>query len=256
MASGDTLVARCSMFTRTGSTYRASGRGWTSTPVLTGFIVAAILLSAFVVHEKRCGEKAMLPLPLLRLPGVARGAVSLAPLSFSMYGALFVITLYLQGVLGYTPWQAGLRTLPLAAALAAGSLAAPRLLAAPSGRPARLRPWLGVSVRRRCQDRGPSASVPSAPPPGRSPSTPKCSRSFISSLVRIGSWLTAARRQGEGSLPRSGPGRHRARRATGRRGRAGRTGERRSRFHSSATLPLTRSSRPWWGAPVPVWFGW
>ncbi|MBL1087303.1 MFS transporter [Streptomyces actinomycinicus] len=31
--------------------------------------------------------------------------------------------------MGYTPWQAGLRTLPLAAALAAGSLTAPRLLA-------------------------------------------------------------------------------------------------------------------------------
>ncbi len=104
-------------------------KGWTSTPVLTGFALAAVLLCAFVLHEKRCGENAMLPLSMLRLPGVARGAVSLALLSFAMYGALFVITLYLQGVLGYTPWQAGVRTLPLAAALAVGSLAAPRLLA-------------------------------------------------------------------------------------------------------------------------------
>ncbi|MFE0250334.1 MFS transporter [Streptomyces sp. NPDC059010] len=103
--------------------------GWTSIPVIAGFALATALLIAFVGHERRRAGHAMLPLPLLRLPGVVRGAVSLALLSFAMYGALFVITLYLQGVLGYTPWQAGVRTLPLAAALAVGSLAAPRVLA-------------------------------------------------------------------------------------------------------------------------------
>ncbi|MET9550992.1 MFS transporter [Streptomyces sp. NPDC006627] len=123
------MLSACGLLTLVWAAIESPVRGWTSAPVLTGFALAAILLSAFVMHEKRCGENAMLPLSLLRLPGVARGAASLALLSFAMYGALFVITLYLQGVLGYTPWQAGVRTLPLAAALAAGSLAAPRLLA-------------------------------------------------------------------------------------------------------------------------------
>lgn len=50
-------------------------------------------------------------------------AATLALMSFSLLGALFVMTLYLQGVLGYTPWQAGQHTLPLPAALAVGAAA-------------------------------------------------------------------------------------------------------------------------------------
>ncbi|WP_225660434.1 MFS transporter [Streptomyces sichuanensis] len=123
------MMSACGLLTLVWAVIESPVRGWTSTPVLTGFALATAMLSAFIAHQKRRADHAMLPLPLLRLPGVARGATSLTLLSFAMYGALFVITLYLQGVLGFTPWQAGVRTLPLAAALATGSLAAPRLLA-------------------------------------------------------------------------------------------------------------------------------
>lgn len=121
------VLSACGLLTLVWAVIESPVKGWTSTPVVAGFALAAALLSAFVAHERRRAGHAMLPLSLLRLPGVVRGAVSLALLSFALYGALFVITLYLQGVLGYTPWQAGVRTLPLAAALAVGSLAAPRL---------------------------------------------------------------------------------------------------------------------------------
>ncbi|MCL8010676.1 MFS transporter [Streptomyces sp. AS02] len=123
------VLSACGLLTFVWAVIESPAQGWTSTPVLSGFALATALLTAFVVHERRRAEAAMLPLSLLRLPGVVRGAVSLALLSFALYGALFVITLYLQGVLGYTPWQAGVRTLPLAAALAAGSLATPSLMA-------------------------------------------------------------------------------------------------------------------------------
>ncbi|MFI7411616.1 MFS transporter [Streptomyces sp. NPDC049627] len=128
------LLSACGLLTLVWAVIESPVKGWTSTPVLTGFALAAALMAAFAAHEKRRAGHAMLPLPLLRRPGVLRGAVSLALLSFALYGALFVITLYLQGVLGYTPWQAGVRTLPLAAALAVGSLAAPRMLARHDGR--------------------------------------------------------------------------------------------------------------------------
>ncbi|WP_406335971.1 MFS transporter [Streptomyces sp. NBC_00203] len=123
------LLSACGLLTLVWTVIESPVKGWTSPPVLTGFTLAAALLTVFVAHQRRRAEHAMLPLPLLRLPGVMRGATSLTLLSFAMYGALFVITLYLQGVLGYTPWEAGVRTLPLAVALAAGSLAAPPLLA-------------------------------------------------------------------------------------------------------------------------------
>jgi hypothetical protein len=50
-------------------------------------------------------------------------------------GALFVSTLYLQGVLRCSPRQAGLRTLPLPAGLALGGAAVPAVMARRGPRP-------------------------------------------------------------------------------------------------------------------------
>jgi len=103
-------------------------RGWTSPPVLTAYGVAAVLLVAFTRRQARV-RVPVLPLPLLRRPRIGLNAVALAMMSFGLYGALFLTTLHLQGVLGHSPWEAGVRTLPLAVALAAGAVAAPPLLA-------------------------------------------------------------------------------------------------------------------------------
>ncbi|HSX97180.1 MAG TPA: hypothetical protein VLG91_07295 [Streptomyces sp.] len=54
---------------------------------------------------------------------------ALAWMFFALFGSLFLLSLYLQTQLQYTPAQAGLRLLPLAAALGAGAGAS--LLIAP-----------------------------------------------------------------------------------------------------------------------------
>ncbi|MFJ4526619.1 MFS transporter [Streptomyces sp. NPDC088810] len=99
-------------------------RGWTSTPVLAVSAVGAGLLASFGVWLRRA-PAAMLPRHVLRR-AVTVPAAALAMMSFAMFGALFVISLYLQGVLDCTPWEAGVRTLPLPGALIVGAgLAAP-----------------------------------------------------------------------------------------------------------------------------------
>ncbi|WP_367049476.1 MFS transporter [Streptomyces sp. Je 1-332] len=98
-------------------------RGWTSGPVLLAYASGALLLALFAVRQARTAFP-MLPPALMRDPRVSMAAVALALMSFALFGALFVITLHLQGVLGYTPWQAGVRTLPLPLALAVGAIAA------------------------------------------------------------------------------------------------------------------------------------
>ncbi|MET9319450.1 MFS transporter [Streptomyces sp. NPDC003038] len=103
-------------------------RGWTSGATLTAFAAAALLLAAFLTRQRRIPHP-MLPPALLRRPGVGTGAAALALMSFAMFGALFVLTLYLQGVLGYSPLQAGVRTLPLPGGLAVGAVAAVPLAA-------------------------------------------------------------------------------------------------------------------------------
>ncbi|MEU9097489.1 MFS transporter [Streptomyces sp. NPDC048361] len=95
-------------------------RGWTEPLTLCAYGVAALLLAGFLVVEHR-GACPVLPLPLVRDARVGTAALVLAMMSFALFGALFVVTLYLQGVLEYTPWQAGLRVLPLPAGLMVGA---------------------------------------------------------------------------------------------------------------------------------------
>lgn len=102
-------------------------RGWDSPVVLSAFALAGALLAAWVRQQHRCAEP-LLPPAVLRDPRVAVGAAALALMSFALFGALFVMTLYLQGVLDCTPWQAGIRTVPLPAALAVGAFAAQPLI--------------------------------------------------------------------------------------------------------------------------------
>jgi predicted MFS family arabinose efflux permease len=108
-------------------------RGWTSGPVLTAFAAAGLLLALFAARQARTTFP-MLPPALMRDPRVSVGALALALMSFGLFGALFLVTLHLQGVLGYAPWEAGVRTLPLPLALSVGAVAALPLAARWGGR--------------------------------------------------------------------------------------------------------------------------
>jgi EmrB/QacA subfamily drug resistance transporter len=101
--------------------------GWTAATTVGLFAVAAVLLGAFAVIE----SKAAVPL-------VPRGFVhrraTLVPnvlqwlLTVSAFSSFFMLTLYLQQVLRYTPLQAGLGYIPLAAAIVGASVIASQLI--------------------------------------------------------------------------------------------------------------------------------
>ncbi|GAA2129965.1 MFS transporter [Kitasatospora kazusensis] len=90
---------------------RGNADGWTSTPVLTGLVAGGVLLAAFVRYELRAAHP-MLPMRLFR--SRAFSAVNAASLLMflGMFGSIFLISQYLQGVLGATPTEAGVRMLP------------------------------------------------------------------------------------------------------------------------------------------------
>lgn len=91
-------------------------RGWTDGLVLGAFAAAATLIAAFLAWEART-DHPMLPLGLFRDRrfSVASGVITLT--FFAMFGFFFLSTLYLQYVLGYSPLEAGLASLPMAAAM-------------------------------------------------------------------------------------------------------------------------------------------
>jgi EmrB/QacA subfamily drug resistance transporter len=87
--------------------------GWTDPLILSAFAVAAVLLAAFVVWELR-HDHPMLDVRLFRKGGFTGGSLAIAMMFFGMFGMFFLLTQYLQLVRGYTPLEAGIRTLPFA----------------------------------------------------------------------------------------------------------------------------------------------
>jgi predicted MFS family arabinose efflux permease len=109
------------------SLVRGNAEGWGSTLIVSLFGASSVLLVAFVVIESRVREP-MLPLGLFRRPAFTGVQLAAFALSGSAFALFLYMSLYLQNYLGYTPFQAGLRYLPvtvvsfLAAPIAAGLL--------------------------------------------------------------------------------------------------------------------------------------
>jgi EmrB/QacA subfamily drug resistance transporter len=108
----------------TAAIIEAPERGWTDGIILGGFAAAAVILAGFVIWELRTATP-MLDVRLFRVRRFTGASISLGLVFFALFGAIFFLTQYLQGVLDYTPLQAGVRMLPVAGGLiVAGPLSA------------------------------------------------------------------------------------------------------------------------------------
>jgi EmrB/QacA subfamily drug resistance transporter len=94
----------------------SSSQGWTSPLILGLFSGAVVCLAAFLLVEARVREP-MLPLGLFRNRVFSVANVAGLLVGFAMLGTLFFITQFLQSVQGYTPLEAGLRSLPTTAGI-------------------------------------------------------------------------------------------------------------------------------------------
>ena len=90
---------------------RANEQGWTSPEIVGSFAAGIALLVAFVVWEARSGEP-MLPLRLFRSRSFTAANLVSMLMTFGMFGSIFLLAQFFQVVQGYSPFQAGLRTLP------------------------------------------------------------------------------------------------------------------------------------------------
>jgi EmrB/QacA subfamily drug resistance transporter len=94
---------------------RGESHGWTSTPVLSALVFGVLGVAAFVAWELRVarqGGAPMLPMSLFRIRGFAAVNVTALLFSLGMFGSIFLLAQALQNVYGYSPLQAGVRTLP------------------------------------------------------------------------------------------------------------------------------------------------
>ena len=94
--------------------------GWTSAAVVGSFAIAVALLTAFVLWERRQPHP-LLDVSVFTNMRFTAASVAVATAFFALFGFIFLITQYLQLVLGYSPLEAGIRTVPFAAATAIAS---------------------------------------------------------------------------------------------------------------------------------------
>src|SRR5205814_9222575 len=94
----------------------APSHGWTHGPILLGFTIGGVVLAAFLRWERRTSSP-MLDLNFFKNPrfSAASGAITIT--FFALFGTLFLMTQYLQLVLGYSTVKAGAVLLPQAATI-------------------------------------------------------------------------------------------------------------------------------------------
>ncbi|MFD9006376.1 MFS transporter [Streptomyces sp. NPDC059582] len=106
-----TLLASGGLFGIVYGLVRGTADGWTSPLVLTGLIAGGVLLAAFVLHGSRAANP-MLPMRLFRSRAFAGINAASMLMFLGMFGSIFLLSQYMQGELGYSPTEAGLRMLP------------------------------------------------------------------------------------------------------------------------------------------------
>ncbi|HEX2589129.1 MAG TPA: MFS transporter [Gaiellales bacterium] len=90
---------------------RGNEVGWTSAQILGALTAGLLLVAAFVAWELRAPAP-MLPMRFFRRRAFAASNAASLLMYFGMFGSIFLLTQYLQAVHGFSPFKAGLATLP------------------------------------------------------------------------------------------------------------------------------------------------
>jgi len=106
-----TVLASGGLFGIVYGLVRGPADGWTAPLVLTGLFAGAALLAAFVLYSLRA-KNPMLPMRLFRSRAFSGINAASLLMSLGMFGSIFLLSQFMQGVLGYSPTEAGLRMLP------------------------------------------------------------------------------------------------------------------------------------------------
>ena len=105
----------------------APAKGWTAPDVLTAFAVAAVALSSFVWWQLN-SDHPMLDVRIFENRRFTAASLAITMTFFAMFGSMFLLTQFMQYVLGYTPLEAGVRSIPVAAMLMIGGPMSARLV--------------------------------------------------------------------------------------------------------------------------------
>ncbi|WP_433415237.1 DHA2 family efflux MFS transporter permease subunit [Microtetraspora malaysiensis] len=108
------------MFSLVWAIIKAPEWGW-GDPWTIGFIAATVVIGAIFLFWQSRAREPLLPLSLFRNVSVSIGTGLMIMVAFSMFGAMFFLTFFFQGVHGLSPMDSGLRMLPMSAGMIVAS---------------------------------------------------------------------------------------------------------------------------------------
>lgn len=106
---------------------RGGEHGWVDSITLASFVTATILLPLFLIVQSRSSDP-LLPLRLLKDRNRAGSYLAMLLLGFGPMGMLYLLTLYLQHILGYSPILTALAFLPFGAGIIVGAVVSSKLV--------------------------------------------------------------------------------------------------------------------------------
>ncbi|MWK35621.1 DHA2 family efflux MFS transporter permease subunit [Actinomadura sp. J1-007] len=109
--------------------------GWSSPFIIALFVLAAAAVAGLIATESRCAEP-LVDIRVFRSPAFSGAAIISVIALMSLSGFLFLNTLYLQDVRGYSALHTGLLLFPMAAAMAACAMISGRIAVTRAARPA------------------------------------------------------------------------------------------------------------------------
>ncbi|MFI1964338.1 MFS transporter [Streptomyces pathocidini] len=121
------LTATLGMVSLVYGFIRAAQDGWRDSLTLAAFGAAVVLLSLFLLVERR-SRQPITPLKMFRDRNRAGTYGMMLSLAAAIFGMFFFLTLFTQNVLRFSPLRAGLAFLPVSVVIAVGAALASRLL--------------------------------------------------------------------------------------------------------------------------------
>lgn len=121
------LTATAGLFSLTYGFNEAATKGWSSPITISFFVVAILLLVAFVIIETKVANPLM-PLRVITERNRAGSYLGSLIVGAGLFSMFLFLGLYLQNVLGFSPLKSGFAFLPFTAGIISGAGVASQLL--------------------------------------------------------------------------------------------------------------------------------
>jgi EmrB/QacA subfamily drug resistance transporter len=106
------ILGTSALFFVTYGLIEANALGWSDVKIIASLMLFVVLIVAFLWWELK-NPHALMPLRFFRIPAFSAGNTVAFSISLGMFATFFFLTIYMQTIHGYSPFQAGAAFLPM-----------------------------------------------------------------------------------------------------------------------------------------------